>query len=155
ILHRVLTVVPMKKIRYVVGIDPAIQITGYSVLDLTGGKESLKYCGIFDTKNLDTTDILRRTHFVVGRFSTLIRDLPRDEVLVCIEEPPRIIYKRKGGAGRATHIFPVFATAFSIAGFCHARTITCKTFLPRVWQAIYSLNTSKIANIPVDSDLDD
>jgi hypothetical protein len=143
----------------IIGIDPAIVLTGYSVLDIVPSRSvitaeniadkytfKLKYCNIVNTKHLGgkKAGTLVRAKYVCSEIAKLIdaslkEGIERRSIYAMIEEPQRTSYKgrsqgKDGGVGRALSIYPVVSVAYYLAGYFGTRCIPFDMVFPNTWQ---------------------
>lgn len=118
----------------ILSIDPAIRVTGYSVLKVIDNIPKITNYSVIDTTKLNSKSTLKaRVDFIVSRFAVLTKNF-NDNLTVAIEYPAGASHGSKGGIGRAVKIYPVFASAFTMYGYCFTRSIPCQLLLPREWQ---------------------
>lgn len=120
----------------IVGIDPGIDVAGYSVIkhsyqNCISSSQLLSVSAI--KADLGTTDA--RVRFLNSKFSDLIYDIKdrnqTHKIIAAIECPNEVLYG--GAAGRVSGVIKLIAAAYGIFGGIIS---VCPTFIvrPRDWQ---------------------
>lgn len=122
----------------ILAIDPAVRVTGYSVLQVLDGTPKITNLSVIDTGKMHKDATLQsRVNFVLSRFAVLVNRFNQSgnrDFFVTIEYPCGASHGSKGGIGRAVKLYPVFSVAFALAGYCFSKSINHKMILPREWQ---------------------
>lgn len=113
------------------GIDPGIDITGYSILELTDRNVSVKAINSIKV-NVSTTDI--RVRSIVPELYNIIinNSKPEFKNVVAIECPNDCLYGRS--AGRSGSILKLFSAVYGIFGGLIIQGIPCFIVRPKEWQ---------------------